>query len=393
MSAEQKFSNRLVDRRDFLKIVAFGGVGLAVYACNSGEILDAVSDTERKEGEPKNGDILVLGSESQLLRLGQRFNLEDLQTFLRRSKSKGKIFRLSEGQAKGVLAKYPQGKLNLDFKFIVGQGDIKRINRNGGEKLIYAQGFLSSDSRPYFKIIPRRDALTELRKDLKELGWDPGNDEVWLDSYIFTFSEDELKSYGISGTFNDPEVVKISARNFIRKRLEQNPLDQNNGFGHSLGGNYILEMAMAYPDAFNNLTFINSPIMGLDLNIFQKAGIGMLKENLAQFGVDPTKVIDYLSSLWNDEYHNKVKKFMTDFTRRRGRVLIVYTKGDVFAPRESTGIDEFKDIPGVEVLVVDAGDVNPFNPVEVFQAHGLTLSDKRVLNKSKEMVGKNLWNA
>jgi len=380
-------------RRDFL--TAVGSAALAV-ACKGIPNLETQPDAEKKESDPQMGDIIVIGNNAQLLSNELRYQIRDLPTYLRRSKTKGKVHTFkNDEEARGIFAQYPQGKYK-SFEFGLGQGDVKRENQDGGEKLILIQGFLSSDSRPYLQIIPRKDTFIALRKRLKADGWDPDpsdprlKDILFLDSYIFTYSEDELKTQSLAYTFESPEKINDIARSFIKKLIERSPFDQNNGFGHSLGGIYVLEMAMAYPFAFNNLIIVNSPILGLDLNILQKAGIGILRENLSQFGIDPTKVIDYLSKLWGDERKNKLKQFFHDFTKRGGKVLIVYTEGDVIVTRDSTGIDEFKNIGGVETLTVNAGNVNPFNPIDVFNAHGLALGHEKFLTASSAMIGKNL---
>lgn len=390
MSVERRFSRRVF-------AVGVLATGL-LAACDAGSIIQSGQD--RKEDEkstPQMGDI-VIGSNAQLLRNGMRFDVRDLETYIRRSGNPGRIYRVGENEAEQLLSQYPKGRVE-PYQFAIAQGDLKRFNLDGGKKLIYAQGFLSSDRRPYAQIIPRKDAFTSLRNRLKIDGWDPNppepqlKDILFLDSYIFSYNENELKTYGIGDTLRDPKINNGLALRFAKKIYEQNPFDQADGFGHSLGGLYILQMAMRYPDLFNNLVFINAPIMGLNLNILQNAGIKILEAVLSSYGIDPTIVIDYLSGLWNDDYHKKLKRFFTDFTKRGGKVLIVATQGDVFVTKESTGVDEFKDIGGVETLTVNAGSVNPFNPVDVFNAHGIALFDENMLNKSQTMVGKNRWNA
>lgn len=381
-----------IPRRELLFLA---GSAAAAWACKDIPTPGAEGKKENEHNSPQEGDIIVVGNKAQLLSDGVRYEIRDLPTYMRRSKTPGKLFEYTEEQAGEVFSQYPKREYK-PFEFALGQGDIKRENPDGGEKLIFAQGFLSSDSRPYLQMIPREDTFVAFRKRIKSDGWDPDStnpitkDSIHLDSYIFTYSEDELAKQHLAFTLEDPEVIKKISRNFIRKLIERGPFDQNNGFGHSLGGIYILEMAMAYPFAFNNLIFVNSPIMGMNLNIIQKAGLEVLKDNLKRYGVDPTKVIDYLSSLWNDDYHKKLKKFFTDFIKGGGKVLIVSTNGDVIVPRESTGIDELKGIEGGETLEVNARNVNLFNPIEIFNAHGIALGDEGVLNKSKQMVGRNL---
>lgn len=388
MSVERRFS-----RREFLSSI-FATAFLA--ACTGSIPQNEQSQKEIESNVPQMGDIIV-GKNAQLLRGGMRFDVRDLETYMRRSGNPGKVYRLGENEAEQLLSQYPKGRVE-PYQFAIAQGDLKRFNLDGGKKLIYAQGFLSSDRRPYAQIIPRKDAFTSLRNRLKIDGWDPDSPELqlkdilFLDSYIFSYNENELKTYGIGDTLRDPKINNGLALRFAKKIYEQNPFDQADGFGHSLGGLYILQMAMQYPDLFNNLVFINAPIMGLNLNILQNAGIQVLKAALSSYGIDPTIVVDYLSGLWNDDYHKKLKRFFIDFTKRGGKVLIVDTQGDVFVTRESTGIDEFKGISGVETLVINAGNVNPFNAVDIFNAHGIALFDENVLNKSRTMVGKNRWN-
>lgn len=385
---------RKISRRGFLI-----GAGATAFlaACDAGSIIQTGQDRkEDKEDGPRMGDIIIGNNEAQLLRNDMRYFVRDLALYLRLSGTKGKVFQPSESEARAIFSKYPPGQINNNFRVDIEQGDIKRLSPDGGRKLIYAQGFLSADSRPNAQIIPRTDAFIRFRKRLKSEGWDPDpndpslRDILHLDSYIFSYQEDELKTFGIGDTLRDPVINKDYALKFVKKRSEQNPFDQYDGIAHSLGGIFILAMAMEHPDLFNNLIFINSPIMGLDLNILQKIGVGILKELIASYGLDSTKVIDYLSKLWDVNYHAKLKKFFTDFTKRGGKVLIVATEGDVFVTRESTGIDMLKNIDGVEILIVKAGNVNPFSSIDVFNAHGLGLGDEKVLDSGYKMVGKNL---
>lgn len=378
---ERKFSRR--------KILIAAGTTAALAACDAGSILQSEQDRQAESlpNIPQMGDVIVVGNKAQLLSDGFRYQIRDLPTYMRRSKSRRNLFTYTEEQARKILAQYPQGEYK-PFKFGLAQGDVKRENQDGGEKLILGQGFLSSDSRPNLQIIPREDTFVALRKRLKSEGWDPDpsdprlKDILFLDSYIFSYQEDELKTYGIEDTFIDPEINKGTATKFIKKRIEQNPFDQNNGFGHSLGGLWILEMAMKYPYAFNNLVFINSPIRGIPRNPVRWAQTQVLRELLKPFGLDPAKVTDHLFNLWdNPDYQKKLKDFFVKYGRK---IKIVYTEGDIIIPKESTIVE------GAEVLSISAGNVNPFNPLEVFAAHGMALKHEKVLALSSKTVGKNL---
>lgn len=387
MSIEREFSRR--------QIIGAAGASLLLLGCEN-VFASKPQVVEKAEAEvPKMGAIVVYNNQSELLRNGMRYQVRDRELYLRLSGTKGKVFSMSESEAKSFLAKYPQGKVDNNFQVSIGQGDIKRLNPDGGRKLVFAQGLLSSDSRPYLQIIPREDTFVAARKKLKEYGWDPDptdprlREKLFLDSYIFTCNENELAKFSIQDTLRPLRENNDNASKFIKKISERNPFEQIDGMGHSLGGLWILKMAMERPEAFNSLVFINSPIMGLNLNLLKKGTLGLFEKQISDLGVDPTRVIKDLSELWTDEYHKKVKNDLKDFAKRGGKVLIVATEGDKFVSREDTGIDEFKNIDGITTLTVNAGNVNPFNPFEVFSAHGLALSDSRVLDLIAQITGKN----
>lgn len=377
-----------VTRRDFL--IAVGSAVLAA-TCKDIPVPESATSKEGEENVPKMGDIIVTGNKAELLRNGMRYHVRDLPTYLRRSENPGKRFEDPE-VARMIRQRYPEGKVDLSKPIDIVQGDLKRINSDGGQKLVISQGFLSSDSRPYGQIKPREDAFVALRRRLKSEGWDPDpgdptlKDILFLDSYIFTYKEDkELKTYGIEDTLKDPNVNNGYATEFIKKRVEQNPFDQYNGLGHSLGGLYILRMAMEYPDAFNNLILLNSPIRGILSNPVTLAQAQILKEALKPFGLDSRKVTDYLFSLWEDkDYQKKLKKFVSDFVKSGRKFVVVYTEGDIIVSKESAVVE------GAQVKSISAGRVNPLNPIEVFTAHGLALWHEDVLTLSSKTIGKNL---
>lgn len=385
----------LEDERKFFRrnLLIGAGATTLLAACDPSFIFQSEQDQkEDKENGPQMGDIVVAGNEAELLRNEMRYQVSDLATYLRRSKTPGKIFRFQDIEAaKKFLSQYPKGQIPASYRFDVVQGDIKRLNLQGGEKIIYSQGFLSADSRPNVQIIPRTDAFVQFRKRLKSEGWDPDpidpslRDILHLDSYIFTYQEDELRKYSIGDTLRDPVISNGYALKFIKKRVEQNPFDQHTGFGHSLGGLWVLKMAMEYPEAFNNLILANVPIRGMPWDLTRWAQTQALKEALKPFGLDPTKVINSLFDLWNDpDYQKRLKKFFSDFTKSGRKIIIVYTEGDIIVPKESAVVES------AEVLSISAGNVNPFNPFEVFAAHGMALEDERFLSLALKRTGKNL---
>ena len=152
MSAEK------ILRRDFL----IGASATALLtACDAGSILQSEQDQKEKEKSgPQMGDLIVAGGEANLLKNKMQYQVRDLATYMRRSKSPGKIFTFQDIEAaKKFLSQYPKGQPPASYPLDVAQRDIKRLNLQGGEKIIYSQGFLSSDSRPYRQIIPRKDTL------------------------------------------------------------------------------------------------------------------------------------------------------------------------------------------------------------------------------------------
>lgn len=363
------------------------GATVALIACDPGSVLQSEQDRkEDKENVPQMGDIIVVGSEAELLRGGMRYRVENVETYLRRSKSPGKIFRLQSIEAAKFFSQYPKGQVPGNYIIDIVQQDLKRINLQGGEKIIYAQGFLSADGRPFAQIIPRKDTFVASRKRLKSEGWDSDpEDIVQLDSYIFSYQEDELKTYGIGDTLRDPKINGDYAFKFIKKRVEQHPFDQHTGIGHSLGGLYLLKMAMEFPEAFNNLILVNVPIRGISWNPVREVQTQAIRGALKALGQGDEKVTDYLFKLWGDQdYQKKLRKFIADFTKSGRRIVIVYTKGDIIVPEESAVVE------GAETLSVSVGNVNPFNPFEVFTAHGIAVKDEKVLTLNSKTVGKNL---
>lgn len=57
--------------------------------------------------------------------------------------------------------------------------------------------------------------------------------------------------------------------------------------------------------------------------------------------------------------------------------------GDIIVPKESAVVE------GAEVLSVSAGNVNPLNPIDIFNSHGMALSHEKFLSLSVRTVGKN----
>ena len=108
MSVERKYSRR--------HVIGAAGVSLFLASCE-----DVFASRIEKENVPEMGSVIVSGNQVLLLRNEMRYPVRDLELYLRLSGNKGKIFKLSESDAKPFLAKYPQGKLDNNFQINIIQ--------------------------------------------------------------------------------------------------------------------------------------------------------------------------------------------------------------------------------------------------------------------------------
>ena len=250
-------------------------------------------------------------------------------------------------------------------------GELKSPDR---EALIFFGGFMTDEGIPYNEIVPIKDTFTDLRQKLKTYGWNA------TDSFFFTYGVRGIDRYKATDTARSPrEIIKHTVEFF--ETIEQMfPLVQFHLFAHSLGGIFALEVAKRYSGKVKSLSFINSPVKGIEPTIGMRLRTGLLTQAVRPW-IGEEKVTGYLFDLWNNrEYQEGLVEFARNFTESGRKLVTVISKDDPIVPKESSSI------PGSDEILLSLGSVG-FNLFlldylrDCLDAHGRPLRNDKAIEE------------
>ena len=251
-------------------------------------------------------------------------------------------------------------------------------NPLGQEILVFFPGLTTDGGMPYETIKPVSDTFVSLLVGLKTKKWGLEN------SFFFTYGKERLIEYEAKHTARSPEENMRYAIDFISVLKEEFPLAQFNIICHSLGGLFGLAAAQKHPDAINNLILINSPIRGIEGNLFRKGLVGAGRKLLEPY-IGDEKVSDYLFNLWgNKKYQRELGEFVLFFTSIGRKIIVVTDENDPIVPVESASVKGAKEIR----LAKTTNAPIPIN--EWLVAHGRPLRDKEAIGQIGGELGENL---
>lgn len=191
--------------------------------------------------------------------------------------------------------------------------------------------------------------------------------------------------YRVEDTTKSLEETFRQAEEWVEYVLKKNPLVRLNLIGHSLGGLIMLHIARKYPGIVNNLILIASPVLGINGNgpiNFAKIQAAKL-EAARRLAGGKEEVVDYLTTLWNDEKRKEeLHEFSEAFTKKGGQIHIIGSSDDGVVPEESIRLR------GAKIHIFSMGK----DPGDIFgiSGHGRPLTDARSVKVASDAIGLSL---
>lgn len=372
-----------ITRREFLRGAAlFGGAVLLSQVVPGCETPEEPSTSLRKakeiEGIPQDGDVVVVGREPFLLKNNKRYPIPDLRIYTRNTKLERygrKTLYLPQGSLQDrPTSDVPRARRLFDKT----TNTEKIINPFGQEILVFFPGFITDGGMPWETIRPLSDTFVSLLVGLKSKKWG------LVDSFFFTYGKERLIEYEARHTARAPEENMEYAIDFLGILKEEFPLAQFNIICHSLGGLFGLAAAKKHFDAINNIILINSPIRGIEGNLFRRGLVGSGRKLLEPY-VGEEKVSDYLFNAWDSKkYQKELADFVLFFTSIGRQIIVVIDESDPVVPAESSLVKGAKEIR----LAKTTNRPIPIN--EWLVAHGRPLKDKGIIGQIGDELGENL---
>lgn len=334
--------------------------------------------SKETEGVPRDGDVVVVGGEPFLLRNNGRYPIPDLGIYARNTKLERygrKTLYLPRGSLQDrSIGDVPRARRLFDKT----TNTEKIINPFGQEILIFFPGFITDGGMPWETIRPVSDTFVSLLVGLKSKKWG------LADSFFFTYGKERLIEYEAKHTARSPEENMQYAIDFLSVLKEEFPLAQFNIICHSLGGLFGLAAAKKHFDAVNNLILINSPIRGIEGNLFRRGLVGSGRKLIEAY-IGEEKVSEYLFNAWgNKKYQKELEEFVLFFTSIRRQIIVVVDENDPVVPAESSTVKGTKEIRLAKTTNA------PIPIVEWLVAHGGSLRDKGIVGQIGDELGENL---
>lgn len=378
------FFEREIRRREFLQGAAlFGGAVLLSQVVPGCETQEEPSPPPQKSKElesiPRDGDVAVVGEEAFLLRNKKRYPISDLRIYNRNTKPE-RYGRKTLYLPQGSFQDRPTGDVpRAQRLFDKTTNTEKIINPFGQEILVFFPGFITDGGMPWETIRPVSDTFVSLLVGLKSKKWG------LADSFFFTYGKERLIEYGVKHTARAPEENMQYAVDFLATLKEEFPLAQFNIICHSLGGLFGLAAAKKHFDAINNLILINSPIRGIEGNLFRKGLVGSGRKLLEAY-IGEEKVSEYLFNAWdNKKYQRELAEFVSFFTSIGRQIIVVVDENDPVVPTESSTVKGAKEM---RLAKTTNAPIIPVN--EWLVAHGRPLRDKGIVGQIGDELGENL---
>lgn len=241
---------------------------LVLSACENQEepIIYQREQAKRKENNnpPEDGDIVVDGQASYLIRSNIAQLIPDLQRFLYNSKFKGRVLHPTGNILVDTFDKYLKHE-NIDTPYVIDQfsGQIRQAMPFGGEGIVYYPGLLTERGFPLDTITFDNDGFVEIRKDLKEKSkFELSN------SNFYTYSAVGLNSYTRADTLKPVMDNILNSIAYMSILERQQPYVQFTVIAHSFGGVLALEAVRRSMGSVNNLILIDVPFEGFDADKF-----------------------------------------------------------------------------------------------------------------------------
>lgn len=373
---------RGLTRREFLQGAAlFGGAVLlsqVVPGCETQEEPSLPQKSKEPESIPQDGDVVMVGGEPFLLRNNRRYLIPDLRIYARNTKLE-RYGRKTLYLPQGSLQDRPIGDVPRARRlFDKTTNTEKIINPFGQELLVFFPGFITDGGMPWETIRPVSDTFVSLLVGLKPKKWG------LADSFFFTYGKERLIEYEARHTARSPRENMQHAIDFLSVLKEEFPLAQFNIICHSLGGLFGLAAAKKHFDAINNLILINSPIRGIEGNLFRRGLVGSGRKLLEAY-IGEERVSEYLFNAWGDKkYQKELEDFVLFFTSIGRQIIVVVDENDPVVPAESTSVKGAKEIR----LAKTTNAPIPIN--EWLVAHGRPLRDKEIVGQIGDELGENL---
>lgn len=391
-----------ISRRSLLLGFA-GALAVLSTSCDGTNAL-LVSPTKTPEKEkviPQDRDVVLINDVPYLLTNEKRYQIfGNLEEYVKKSKLR-EYGRRIIAQRLENLEEIPVGELSSE-RYVIDHvsGEKKKNKRNGGEAIDYHGGLFTS-GKDMEERDPKNDMFNELEIELKE------NDFETFDNFKNMYGARYPEIYDPFSTFQRtiPENVAKTI-DFIKTESELQPLVQRNGIGHSQGGLMLLEGAMKYPNVFNNIFLLSTPIFGIEestgllIKLLKK--IAEDKFNLPFFKEE--KILDEYITLGKDTKRKKeVEEFARKFTSTGRKIICFVSEGDLIVS-EKTG---FINTPGVKnitipgerldilrlIFTIQQG-IDPVTLIDLVKkgldAHGSPLWTQRVKEEIRDAIGMNL---
>lgn len=350
-------------KRNSIRLLFFGGLGFIATGCQTSPSIVLHRDSFRsleRSGDYEPGDIVENNGYYFLPRFNLYVPIPDPEFYARStkmSKYDRKILSAKHviNAVKGELPKY---EINVE-EF----SGVKDLMRRGGEAIDLWSG-LGTNEEEEIKDFTDGDLNDELdsgtffmqRREVKKKGF--------IFAQIFNFP------YGVKEKLFDwrdtarPLAENIKLALYYTEQVQRMmPLSQRNGFAHSLGTIFLFEVAMEYPDWFNNLFFYSPCIRGVEFP--NNLPVDIIKRHV--------KLIDDLDKRWKDaDLQKRIKEFIPRFTKGGRKRLIEFRAQD----------DPFSShIEGAEEYVLQSAGRN------FWEAHAASLDYEEFSKISAEAIG------
>ena len=271
-----------------------------------------------------------------------------------------------------------QGFLGFIDKYT---GDFKRFRKEGERVIDYFSGFMSDDREFRLNASLSMRQFVAIRTRLAEKGW--GMSE----SFFFTYGKEGMDLYSPKDTARDPERTKQKAIEYAEYQVDMQPKVKRIGIAHSAGFIPLLEILSQFPNRYDLVIFLSSPLYGLEPSIPRKLKAGVVHQVLRQAIGMEEHLSQYLFNLWKDkDYRKNLDTFFDKFVEDGNEVYCFTTENDTIVPKESALLKS---------ALVEAGGNKIRQVLPIVwslypqDAHGAVFIDKETLETIAEIVGEN----
>lgn len=363
------------------RLLILGGAALLSSACKDGSVIftrQQDSKPEKPNRIPQVGSIVTDGYNPYLLSVNNtKYPIPDIKRYLVNSKRENEKILSGTAEVRDALIKYKTGVVPRE-KIIIIQGDVKINKPFGGELICIGGGFMTEDGIPKDGTVGFANSFVQFKKRLEKNGF------TNLDEFFFPWGRKDLEIYSSLDTAKNPEESVDNMIEYIEYLVSEFPLCQQNWTVHSLAGTILVQTLIKRPDLLsfiNNITFLSSPIRGIDAAHKNLLDIAISQSEIVRLYLGNEKVTSYLAKIWNDQKPvDELGKRLIDLNKG---VIIAWAKNDPILSEDAIRIE------GVTPLSISSQSFDIFKPLTYLDPHGATIRDSSIIEANAQKIGQN----